>query len=81
MEDPLPGRTAWESHQYLLDHGHRVAVAQAHRYLADRIEADDNYPLPDGSDALVAEAASAFAAREQIRDAAREVLASVRGTA
>ena len=81
MDSTIPGRTEWESRQYLLDHGHRVAVAQAHRYIASQIEADENYPLPDGSDALVAEAAAALARRLAIRDAAAETLASIRGAA
>ena len=44
-ESNLPGRTRWETHEYLRDHGHRVAAAQAYRYLAKRIEADPDYPL------------------------------------
>src|ERR1035441_5528520 len=46
IETNLPGKTAWESQQYRRDHGHRVAAAQAYRYLARRIETDESYPLP-----------------------------------
>src|ERR1035441_10274217 len=44
IETNLPGKTAWESQQYRRDHGHRVAAAQAYRYLARRIETDESYP-------------------------------------
>ena len=59
-ETNLPGRTDWETQQYLRDHGHRVAAAQAYRYLARRIETDPTYPLPEGSEAVIAHAAAAM---------------------
>ena len=76
MDENLPGKTDWETRQYRKDHGHRVAVAQAHRYLASRIEADDDYPLPPGSDAVVARAAAAMESLAKLREAAHEVYAN-----
>jgi cellulase/cellobiase CelA1 len=60
IETNLPGKTAWESQQYRRDHGHRVAAAQAYRYLARRIETDESYPLPPVSEAVIALAAAAM---------------------
>lgn len=74
----LPGRTEWESHQYLRDHGHRVAAAQAYRYLASRIETDDTYPLPEGSEAVIAAAAAAMQRIAEIRAGVAELHAGVR---
>jgi len=61
MNENLPGKTDWETHEYLRDRGHRVAAAQAYRYLARRIETDDSYPLPPGSEAAIALAAETMA--------------------
>ena len=62
MKDPstLPGKTEAETRQYLRDHGCRVAAAQAYRYLGRLIETDDTYPLPPGSEAVIALAATAM---------------------
>src|SRR5437870_4204769 len=57
-DNPLPGRTAWETHQYLKDYGHRAAVVAAHRAFADELEADENCPVPPGNDIVVATAPS-----------------------
>lgn len=57
----LPGRTAWETAQYLKDHGHRAAVVAAHRAFADFLEADDGGPVPPGKDIVVAAASSVAA--------------------
>ena len=75
MESNLPGKTEWESKQYLKDRGHRVAAAQAFHYLARRIETDDTYPLPPGSDALIARAAAAMQSLAKLHEAAGEVYA------
>ena len=53
-EDALPGRTAWETQQYLKDHGHSAEVVQAHRDFADFLEADEDGPVPPGKDIVVA---------------------------
>ena len=76
MDETIPGRTDWESHQYLRDHGHRVAAAQAYRYLARRIEDDDTFPLPPGSDAVITRAAAAMESLARLREAAHEVYAN-----
>jgi len=60
MKDHLPGKTETETRQYLTDRGHRIAAAQAYRYLGRLIEADDNYPLPPDAGAVIALAASAM---------------------
>ncbi len=60
-ETNLPGKTGRETHQYLLDRGHRIAAAQAYRYLGRLIEASDAFPLPDGAEAVIALAAAAAA--------------------
>ena len=80
----LPGRTDWESQQYRRDHGHRVAAAQAVRYIGRLIETDDSFPLPEGSEAVITAAAAAMqayaAARmAAIKDAAREQAATITG--
>ena len=59
-EHTLPGKTEHETHEYLRDHGHRIAVAEAHAYLACMIKADETFPLPPGSEAVIAAAASAM---------------------
>ena len=59
-EHTLPGRTSRETREYLQDHGHRVAAAQAYRYLGRLIESDDTYPLPPGSEDIIALAAKAM---------------------
>ena len=59
-EHALPGKTEHETHEYLRDHGHRIAVAEAHDYLCRRIKTDENFPLPEGSEAVVAAAAGAM---------------------
>ena len=76
MDENLPGRTDWETRQYLKDRGHRVAAAQAFHYLARRIETDDTYPLPPGSDALIARAAAAMQSLAKLHEAAGEVYAA-----
>ena len=53
METLIPGKTAWETHQYQLDHGRRAAVIQARRDFADFLEADEESPLPPGADTAV----------------------------
>ena len=64
----LEGRTEHEAQQYRLDHGHRIAAAQAYHYMARLIETDDSYPLPPGSEDIILAAATAMrdiAARRQ----------------
>lgn len=46
MNDTLPGRTAWESAQYLADHGMHARLAQGLREAADYIEAHPGLPVP-----------------------------------
>jgi hypothetical protein len=60
MENLFPGKTAAETQQYLADHGHRVAAAQAYRYLGRLIETDPAYPLPQGTEDVIATAATAM---------------------
>jgi hypothetical protein len=71
MDQPtLPGRTEVETLRCLQDRGHRIAVAQAMAYVGRVIETDDDFPLPPGSDAIVALAAATMkdmAARRQAR--------------
>ena len=67
MDKPtLPWRTEWETRQCLQDRGHRVAATEAYRYIARRIEADDDYPLPDGAEAVIAMAAAAMASLDRL---------------
>jgi hypothetical protein len=75
MYENLPGKTDWESKQYRKDRDHRVAAAQAYHYLARRIEADDNFPLPPGSEALITAAAAAMESLARLHEAAGEVYA------
>ena len=81
MQDILPGRTAWESHEYLKDHGHRVAAAEAYSYLAHRIQTDDTYPLPADADTVIAAAATAMQDVHAARQARLEAYAAQRVTA
>ena len=57
-DSPLPGKTEWETRQYFADHGHHVAAAQAYLYIGRRLETDPAYPLPDGTEAVIALAAA-----------------------
>ena len=59
-EQSLPGKTDRETHEYLRDHGHRITAALAYHYIARRIETDETFPLPPGSEAVIAAAASAM---------------------
>ena len=77
----LPGKTGWETHQYLRDHGYRVAAAQAYRYLAQRIETDDTYPIPPGSETIIAHAAAAMQSLAAIREAVAEARAASKPSA
>ena len=72
----LPGKTGRETHEYLRDHGHRIAAAQAYRYIAKRIETDDTYPLPPGSETVIARAAAAMQSLAAIREAVAEARAT-----
>jgi hypothetical protein len=74
----LPGKTDWESQQYRKDHGHRVAAAQAYRYLARQIEDDESYPLPPGSEAVITLAAAAMQDANAARTARIEAYAAQR---
>ena len=75
-DQTLPGRTEHETHEYLRDHGHRITAALAYRYLASRIETDDDYPLPDGSEAVIAEAAATMRDVHAARQASAEAYAA-----
>ena len=75
-DNPLPGRTDWESSQYLKDHGHRVAAAQAYRYIGRLIETDPAFPLPDDSEAVIALAAAAMKDIHTRRSASAEAYAA-----
>ena len=67
MDKPtLPGRTERETREYLKDYGHRVAVIEAHRYIAARLETDPDYPLPEDSGAVIARAAAAMQALDRL---------------
>jgi hypothetical protein len=46
MEDTLPGRTAWETRQYRLDHGQRAAYIAGLARLADHLREHQCTPLP-----------------------------------
>lgn len=73
MYENLPGKTDWETRQYRKDRGHRVAAAQAMHYLGRKIETDPDYPLPPGSDALIAAAAAAMESLAKLHEAVGEV--------
>jgi hypothetical protein len=69
MDKPtLPGRTEWESREYLKDHGHRIAVVMAYRYIAKRIETDPDFPLPLDAEAVIARAAAAMQSLAALRE-------------
>ena len=70
--ETLPGRTEHETHEYLRDHGHRITAAMAYRYLARCIETDPAYPLPEGSDAVIAAAAASMTELHAARQASAE---------
>ena len=76
MQELLPGRTERESHDYLKDHGHRIAAALAYHDLGRRIETDETFPLPDGSEAVIAQAAAAKYDAHAARQAAAEAYAA-----
>ena len=57
--ETLPGKTEHETHEYLRDHGHRIATAMAYQDLGRRILADPDFPLPEGHKAVIALAATA----------------------
>ena len=78
MQETLPGKTSQETHEYLLDRGHRVAVAEAYAYLARRIKTDDTYPLPTDADAVIAAAATAMQDVHVSRQARLEAYAAER---
>ena len=61
-ESILPGKTVRETHQYRADRGHHIAAAQAYSYIGHLLETDDDYPLPEGSEAVIALAAAAMQA-------------------
>lgn len=72
---PLPGRTERETHEYLRDHGHRLAAALAFHYHARRIETDDTYPLPDFSEEVIAAAGTDMQAVTEARSAGSQAYA------
>ena len=81
-ETNLPGRTDWETREYRKDHGHRVAAAQAYRYIGRCIETDDSYLLPPDCEAVIALAAASmrdYAAGRvnDVKDVARETNAAI----
>ena len=59
-ESILPGKTEWETREYLRDHGHRIAAAQAYGYLGHLIETSPGFPLPAGAEEVIAAAAAAM---------------------
>ena len=76
-EQMLPGRTAWESHEYLRDHGHRVAAVEAYRYIAKRLETDPSYPLPPGAETVIAMAAAAMQSLDRLHAAVDVAVAAM----
>ena len=48
----------------------------SYRYLAKRIETDDTYPLPEGSEVVIARAAAAMQSLAAIREALLEARAA-----
>lgn len=73
MDKPtLPWRTEWETRQCLQGRGHRVAAIQAYRYIARKLETDDDYPLPDGAEAVIAAAAAAMQSLAKLHEAVAE---------
>jgi hypothetical protein len=71
MDKPtLPWRTERETRQCLQDQGHRIAAIQAFAYLGRVIETDPDFPLPPGTEDMIALAAATMAdiaARRQAR--------------
>jgi hypothetical protein len=80
-DHPLPGKTEWETQQYRADRGHHVAAAQAYAYLGRRLETDPAFPLPDGAEAVIAQAAAAMQAVAAAREADSEAYATGRRAA
>ena len=81
-ESVIPGKTPWESREYLRDHGHRIAAAQAYAYLGHLIETDPSYPLPVGAKEVVAAAAAAMEGMANARrNAAEASLAKIHAAA
>jgi len=78
MDKPtLPWRTEWETRQCLQGRGHRVAAAQAYRYIARRLETDDTYPLPDGAETVIAMAAAAMQSLARLHAGVAETVAAM----
>ncbi len=75
-EHPLPGKTAWESQQWLQDRGHHVSAAQAYLYIGHRLETDPNFPVPDGAEAVIAFAAADMQDVNAARQARTEAFAA-----
>ena len=75
-EQTLPGRTGHETHEYLRDHGHRIAAAMAYQDTGRRILTDDDYPLPEGHEAVIAEAHDAMREAHARRNADHEAYAA-----
>ena len=69
--------TDWARAQHDADNGHRIAAAQAYRYIAKRLEADDSYPLPDGAEAVIAAAAAAMASLDRLHAGVAETVAAM----
>ena len=80
-ESILPGKTERETHRYYADRGHHVAAAQAYSYIGHLLETDDDYPLPEGSEAVIALAAAAMQAVHARRMASAEAYAAERRAA
>jgi hypothetical protein len=57
--ETLPGRTDHETAEYRRDRGHHVAAAMAYQAVGRRLLTDPDFPLPPGSDAVIAIAAAA----------------------
>ena len=74
--ETLPGKTDHETHEYLRDHGHRIAAAMAYQDTGRRILADDDYPLPEGHEAVIAEATAAMREAHARRNADHEAYAA-----
>ena len=67
MTENLPGKTTWETREYLRDQGHRVAAIHAYRYLASRLETDESFTLPADADAVIQHAADAMQKLDALR--------------
>ena len=81
MDENLPGRTGRETQQYRADRGHHVAAAQAYSYIGHLLETDDDYPLPEGSEDVIALAAAAMQAVHARRMASVAAYAAERAAA